>query len=239
MYENTILEPISSELRLSLNLENVDRLFPGFMLGDFAVLYGSSTIKSLIFDLCVRAQLPCQLGGLSTNVLFVDGDNSFRLYSVSTLAQRYELDPREVLGRIFISRAFTVYQHVSLLFEKLEKAIEKYDSKLVILSKPFKLYLNQDVQKQEAEEVFIQLTDFLSDFAKENQVIVIATQPSHFWSKRSSFFKEVMCRKANVVASIRKFSNRPNFVLQKHSLFKSGKVELSSGNVTLLDFMVA
>jgi hypothetical protein len=209
------------------------------MLGDFALLHGSSTIKSLVSNLCVRAQLPHQLGGLSTNVLFVDGGNSFRLYSISTLAQHYELDPREVLGRIFVSRAFTAYQHVSILFEKLEKAIEKYDSKLVILSKPSKLYLNQDVQKQEAEEVFIQLTDFLSDFAKENQVIIVATHISNFYSKRSRFFKKVMCRKANVVASIKIFNHRKIFVLEKHSLFKSGTVEFPSGNVTLLNFMVA
>ena len=123
MLQKTVLQSISSQLRLSLNIENIDCLFPGFMLGDFAVLHNTSTIRSLSTLLCVRAQLPYQLGGLETTVVFVDGGNSFRLYDVSTVAQLHELDPREVLGRIFISRAFTVYQHVSLLFEQLEKAM--------------------------------------------------------------------------------------------------------------------
>ena len=74
MYQNVILESISSQLRLVLNIENVDALFPGFMLGDFAVLHGSSSIQSLLLSLCVLAQLPYQLGGLETNVLFVDGN---------------------------------------------------------------------------------------------------------------------------------------------------------------------
>ena len=53
MYQNVILEPISPQLKLSLNIENVDWLFPGFMLGDFAVLHGSSSIQSLLSSLCV------------------------------------------------------------------------------------------------------------------------------------------------------------------------------------------
>jgi hypothetical protein len=239
MHQNVILESASSQLRLSLNIENVDGLFPGFMLGDFAVLHGSSTIQSLLSSLCVRAQLPYQLGGLETNVLFVDGSNSFRLYDVSTIAQSFELDPGTVLGRIFVSRAFTAYQLISLVFEQLQRAIEKYDSKLVIISNLAQLFLDNDIPKKEAEEVFLQLTAYLASFAKRNRVILVVTHPPCFWSKRNRFFKEVLCGSANVVASIKKFRHRPYFVLEKHSSFELGKVEFPSGDVTLRDFVEA
>jgi len=239
MNQNVILEPISSQLRLTLNIENVDCLFPGFMLGDFSVLYGSSAVQSLLSSLCVRAQLPYQLGGLETNVLFVDGGNSFRLYDVSAIAQTCELEPRKVLERIFVSRAFTAYQLTSLVFEQLQSAIEKYDSKLVILSNLAQLFLDKDVPKKEAREVFLQFTSYLANFAKKNRVILVATHPPHFWSKRNRFFKEVLCGRANVVASIRKFKHRPYFVLEKHSVFNLGKAEFHSGEVTLLDFLEA
>jgi len=239
MHQNVILKPIPSQLRLSLNIENVDCLFPGFMLGDFAVLHGSSAAQSLLSSLCVRAQLPYQLGGLETNVLFVDGGNSFRLYDVSTIAQICELDPRDVLRRIFVSRAFTAYQLTSLIFEQLQSAIEKYDSKLVILSNLAQLFLDKDVPKKEAQQVFLQLTAYLANFAKKNRVILVATHPPRFWSKRNRFFKEVLCGRANVVASIKKFKHRPYFVLEKHPTFKLGKAEFPSGEVTLADFLEA
>jgi hypothetical protein len=239
MYQNVILEPIPSQLRLSLNIENVDSLFPGFMFGDFAVLHGSSAVQSLLSSLCVRAQLPYQLGGLETNVLFVDGGNSFRLYDVSTFAQACELDPKEVLARIFVSRAFTAYQLTSLVFEQLQSAIEKYESKLVILSNLAQLFLDNDVPKKEAQEVFLQLTAYLADFAKKNRVILVATHPPSFWSKRSRFFEEVLCGRANVVAAIKKFRNRPHFVLEKHPVFKLGKTEFPSDEATVEDFMEA
>ncbi|MGZ3847434.1 MAG: hypothetical protein ACXVBH_15335, partial [Flavisolibacter sp.] len=119
---------------LSLNMPGVDELFPGFAPGDFAVLYGSPSVISLTSLLCIRAQLPTQLGGLGSNVVFVDGGNTFRLYKISRLAQLHDLNPRQVLGRIFISRAFTAYQLTSLILDKLEDTIKKYDAKLIVVS---------------------------------------------------------------------------------------------------------
>jgi len=237
MNQKTVLQHPKPQHTLSLNIENIDSLFPGFMLGDFAVISGSSSIKSLLTRLCVCAQLPYQLGGLKTNVLFIDGSNSFRLYHISTLAQNYELNPKDVLEKIFVSRAFTAYQHVSLILEQLEEAIKQYDSKLVILSNPAQLYLDKDVQKKEAEEVFVQLATFLSEFATKNQVIVVVSHSSGFRSKRNMFFKETLCKEANVVASIQKSKYFPKFVLEKHPFFQCGTVEFAFGEITLHDFV--
>ena len=176
MYQPTLLKrtPLQ-QMGLTLGIEKVDTFFPHFTLGDFAVLQGSSSIQSIVNLLCVRAQLPYQLGGLETNVLFVDGGNTFRLYDISTIAQSYELDPRTVLERIFISRAFTAYQLTSTILEKLQKTIKIYDSKFIVLSNFAQLYLDKDIPKKESQEIFLQLTSYLSNFAKKNQVIILVT----------------------------------------------------------------
>jgi len=237
MYNNPILEKTQPELHLSLNIESVNSLFPGFAIGDFAVIHGSSAIQSLLPSLCVKAQLPYQLGGLETNVLFVDGANSFRLYDVSDIAQTCELDPKEVLERIFISRAFTAYQLASLILEKLQTAIIKFDSKVVIISNLTQLFLDKDIPKKEAEQIFNQLTKYLSTFAQENQVILIATHKPYVWSKRTKFFKQTLCESANVVLSIKKSNQVPYFALEKHPFLQLGKAKFPSNICTLLDFV--
>lgn len=239
MSPKTIVESIPSQIRLSLNIKNVDNLFPGFTLGNFAVLYGSPAVLPLSLLLCVRAQLPYQLGGLETNVVFVDGGNTFRLYNVSHIAQLHDLDPREVLNRIFISRAFTAYQLSSLIFDKLQDAVEKHDSKLVIISDIARLYLNKDVPKREAREIFNQLTLYLSNFAEEHHVIVVATYLPHNPSKRNIFFKAVVCGRASIVASIKPSKYGQRFVLEKHPFFSLGEASFPSRNVTLTRFMEA
>jgi hypothetical protein len=238
MYPPQILKKSESKLCLSLGNKTVDSLFPGFMIGDFTVLRGSSAVQSLLPTLCVKAQLPYQLGGLETNVLFIDGANSFRLYETSEIAQQWELDPKQVLEKIFVSRAFTVYQLVSLILDKLRNAVKKYDSKVVILSNLAYLFLDKDVPKQESEEIFKQVTDYLSSFAQQNKIIMIATHKAYLWSRRAPFFNQSLCESANVVVSIKKFKQIPFFILEKHPFLQLGKVEFFSSNkCTLLDFV--
>jgi hypothetical protein len=237
MYHPPILEKNQTELRLSLEIEQIDKLFSGFTLGDFAVIHGSSAVQALLPRICVKAQLPYQLGGLESNVLFVDGANSFRLYAVSQIAQTWELDPKKVLERIFISRAFTAYQLASLILEKLQGAITKFDSKVVIISNLAQRFLDKEIPKKESEEIFNQLTTHLSTFAEENHVVLIVTHRHYSWPKRTIVFKQALCDSANVVMSFRKTKQIPYFSLEKHPLLQLGTTEFLSNYYTLLDFI--
>ncbi len=234
-----IAKSVSSQLHLSFNIRNIDDVFPGFTLGSFSVLHGSPTVLPLSMLLCVRAQLPYQLGGLETNVVFVDGGNTFRLYDVSYMAQLHELNPRDVLNRIFISRAFTAYQMTSLVLDELQVAVDKFDSKLVILSDITGLYLDKDVPAREARDVFNQLTSHLSNFAKEKNVVVVSTCLPHYQSKQNVLFKAMVCGRANAVVSVESSRHGQKFVLEKHPFWGIRKTCFPSEDFTLTRFMEA
>ena len=237
MVQNMLTKPTPSRVLLSFNISNIDSLFPGFATGDFAVFYGMSTALPLSLFLAVRAQLPFQLGGLETNVVFVDGGNTFRLYEVSRIAQLHQLDPREVLERIFISRAFTAYQMTSIVLERLKETVNRLDAKLVIISNIAGLYLDKDIPTREAKDVFNQLTQHLADFAKENRVIVIATYLPHLYSRRNTFFHAVTCGRANTVMSVRSSRFGQDLVLEKHPTLCLGRARFPSQHLTLNEFM--
>jgi hypothetical protein len=220
-------------------MENIDTLFPGFTLGDFAVVHGLPSVLTLSLLLAVRAQLPYQLGGLESSVVFVDGGNTFRLYKVSRLARLHHLKPRNVLQRIFISRAFTAHQMTSIILDKLEEAVTRYDARLVIISDFQGLYLDKDIKPEESREVFTQVAAYLSKFAEGKSVIVLATCLPHGYSRRGAFFDAVLCARSNVTISIGKKPTYPfdkQFTLQKHPLFKLATVDFQCENLTLKDF---
>jgi len=98
--------------------------------------------------------LPFKKGGLNSRVVYVDGGNTFDPYAVSAIAQEYGLEPKSVLEKILISRAFTAYQLTALVFEKLEEALKRYRSKLVIVSDITRLFLDRDVPKIRAVTSF-------------------------------------------------------------------------------------
>lgn len=233
---STLVKPLLSQTPLSFSIANVDELFPGFVAGDFAVLYGMRTVLPLSLLLTVRAQLPAQLCGLETNVVFVDGGNSFRLYEVSRIAQLHQLDPRKVLERIFISRAFTAHQMTTIILDKLKEAVDKYKSKLVIISDITGLYLDKDIWKEEAEALFNHVTQSLARFAEENKATVLATCLPHYPSPRTPYLREAVCGRANVVISMRQAKYGQQFVLEKHPTLCLGYAEFPSDHVTIDQF---
>ena len=239
MTQNLIVKPTMAQPLFSLNMPGVDELFPGFVPGDFAVLYGSPSVISLTSLLCIRAQLPAQLGGLGSNVVFIDGGNTFRLYKIARLAQLHQLNPREVLERIFISRAFTAYQLTSLILDKLEEAVKNYNAKLVVISDIAGFFLDHDVAHEEAQRVYSQIVNYLSSFAKKHQIIIIATYLPYHDSRRNGLLQEITCTRANTVLSFSKTTYTREVTLEKHPHFVLGTAELPSENLTLTDFMGA
>lgn len=238
MSQNIMIEPKLSQPVFPLNLRNVNEVFPGFAFGDFAVLQGAS-VSSLTSLLCVKAQLPTQLGGLQSNVVFIDGGNTFRLYQIAQLAQLHWLNPKTVLDNIYISRAFTAYQAASLIKQHLKQIITKYNAKLVIISDIAGFFLDKDIPEDETQIIFGQVITFLSNFARETQTIIIVTYPQHAKNPRNALLHTQTIRKANVVLSLRKTSYARQFVLEKHPSLSLGVSELPQEDLTLEDFAEA
>jgi hypothetical protein len=241
LLQNTveIVKTVEPQSVLSLNMRNISKLFSGFEIGDFALLYGSHSVQSLVSLLCVRAQLAPQLGGLGSNVVFIDGGNTFRLYQIARLAQLHQLDPKQTLERIYISRAFTAYQTTALILEKLKDAVKRYNAKVVIISDIAGFFLDKDVPEYEARRVYSQVIAYLSNFAKENGIVLIATYPPHQQTKRNSVFQAATCGNANVVISLIQTRYEREFILEKHPRYMSGVVYLPSETLTLEHFIKA
>jgi len=214
--QNLIVKPMLSQPQpvFPLSVAGVKEVFPGFALGDFAVLQGSSVL-SLASLLCVKAQLPTQLGGLQSSVIFIEGGNTFRLYQIAQLAQIHRLNPKKVLDNIFISRAFTAYQETHLIIHQLKEAIKMYNAKLVIISDIAGFFLETDISEVEALRIFSHVATFIANFARENQVIVIATYPPHTDTSRNSLLHKQACAKASVVLSISRTAYDRKIALEK------------------------
>ncbi len=80
--------------------------------------------SQLAFQLCVTVQLPEKDGGLDGDAILIDSENTFRTRRIDELARHRGLDPKKVLSRIHVARAFST-DHQMLLAEKIPDLIEK------------------------------------------------------------------------------------------------------------------
>jgi hypothetical protein len=66
--------------------------------------------STLVDRLCITALLPERHGGFgSPHVIIIDGGNQSDIYQCVDFARQYGLDIKDILRRIVVSRAFTIY----------------------------------------------------------------------------------------------------------------------------------
>jgi hypothetical protein len=223
---------------LKIGIQLVDDVFPGFSYGDFATIYGDEA-SMLGFMLCVRGVSPSEYGGLDSEVVFIDGGNSFNPYLVAEIARGWSLNPREVMERIFVSRAFTAYQLSALILEKLDKFLEGRDADLIFVSDIASLFMDRDIPKTEAQNLFLKVCQKLAEVAMNRRKIVLATYRSDRSSRRGLFFEAVLFGQINVLIKFDRKDNALRFVLLNHPRVKPFELEVPTGNMLLTSFMEA
>jgi hypothetical protein len=229
--------PLTSNTRFTFNIRDIDGLFPGFKAGDFAVLYGPSSLTSLASQLCVRAQLPAYLGGLESDVVFIDCASSSSLSNIGNVAQHQHLDVKTALAGIHDVRVYTAYRLTSIIMEKLQQAVETCDAKLVVISDIAAPFLQDNVNDQEAKAVYSQIMSNLATFAKKHHIIIIATYLSHESSTRNNVLQEITTAKANTVLRFTKTPYTKEVELEKHPSYMLGVADLTNENQALTDFI--
>jgi len=103
--------------RISTGSDNLDELFGnGIETGSITELFGEfRTGKTQIaHQLCVMVQLPREKGGLAANAAYIDTEGTFRPERIVEMAERFGLDPKQVMQNITVGRAFTSDHQVSL-----------------------------------------------------------------------------------------------------------------------------
>ena len=122
-------------IRISTGSENFDKLIAGgFETGAISECFGEfgSSKSQIAHVLAVRAQLPLDQGGADGNVLFIDGESTFRPERIIQIAEAIGIDPQEALKRIKVARAFNS-DHQMLLLDKCEKIVKEDNIKLIIV----------------------------------------------------------------------------------------------------------
>jgi DNA repair protein RadA len=139
------LEKRNKLTRYIIGSENFDRfLNGGFETQAITELVGEfgSGKSQLCHTLCVAAnQLIEHSRNNSTigNIIFIDSENTFRAARVHQIAEQRGLDPLPILEKIFHCTVYSS-EHLESLINNLDKSIEQYNTKIVIIDSIISLH---------------------------------------------------------------------------------------------------
>ena len=107
-----------------------------------------------ICDTIVRGILPKRHNGLESPIVYVlVTDNKFDFYNITEIADKKYHILDKALKRIIVRSVFTIYQFAHFLIKELEKDLEKYKSKLLIITGDFFLS-DPQITKQDKDWLY-------------------------------------------------------------------------------------
>ena len=127
-----------------------------------------------VCDTIVRGILPKRHNGLESPTVYVlVTDNKFDYYNITEIAdKKYKILDR-ALKNVIVRRMFTIYQLAHFLIKELEKDLEKYKSKLVVITGDFFLS-DPQITKEDKAWLYPQMTQAIKKVVANSIILVFS-----------------------------------------------------------------
>ena len=170
-------------------IKELDEILGGFKAGEITFIDGNSDlISSIPNQLCVNTYRT-----FSSDTIYIDGGMGANPYEIARYARFMELDQKETLRHVHISRAFTVYQMSTLICDMLEAAIKKHNPRTLIIGKFPLLYLDKDVKTNEAQMILKNNIEKIRKITANYNLITIFTNPNNKMLSNLRNVRETIC----------------------------------------------
>jgi predicted ATP-dependent serine protease len=196
-------EPLLRERVLRTSIAPLDDLVEGFRSSKVTLLDSDSSYAStLLHLLCVRA-----ISQFDEEIVWVDGGNEVSPYAISSLCKRLLLDKRDILSRVNVSRAFTAYQLVTLIDEKLEEQVRKCSPSMIIVSSITELFLDKDMKWMESHQLLRRCADDISRITRDYETITIVSNAAYHHVRPSPGLTALLYDSSDLALQIRSRRN--------------------------------
>jgi hypothetical protein len=180
----------------------------------------SGMVPEVLYQLCAASVL-----SLDRDAIFVDGWNSFNPYDLSKVAKSSGAEPRKVLSRIHVARAFTEYQMDALLGESLCEAIECWNPAVLAVS-----YLPSLFSGVDGRRLFEPILERIKSLTASSSIITVITSFGGSW-----YGDRLLAVKANRVVRIEHPSKKLIKIIDNGRVFEY--MPMPPGQTRFTDFM--
>lgn len=139
---------------------------PFFSDDRLLLLYG----HPLVFRLGLYAAGERALAG--EPIVYVDGAHTFDPFFIGRMARAHRRQPRTLLSMIHVARAFSCHQLERLVSDCLMSALDRYQSRIAVLSGLFDTFYEQAVPEHEAMRLFGRVMDASRKLAQHGSTLL-------------------------------------------------------------------
>jgi len=168
---SSLVQVLRPDLIVPSGILELDRLCGGFKAGELMLIDGNSGIIATLPDqLCVNTYRT-----FHSETIYIDAGMRANPYQIARYARLLELDQREVLQNVLMSRAFTVYQLSTIIQELLEPILQNHHPRTLLIGMLPALYHDPEISAREAQTLLTQDLQKIQQLTTTYQLITVCT----------------------------------------------------------------
>ena len=213
----------SAMIGLNSRIAKLDNILGFIQKGKVVFIKGTQSRKHILELFCLRSIIQYQ-----NYCIIVDGGNSFDPYLISKLATISKENPREILSRIIISRAFTCHQLASLI-EETERIVDTFPTNFIAISDILHLFTDpeSEVDSYEIEMIVTKMLECICDLTKKDAIVMVTSDTTNDWLNR------MVESYSDIVFTVRNDKETIHIALNKHPSRQNASMEFTVNELTL------
>lgn len=170
-------------LKISMGISALDNLLGGGAeAGLTHLFYGDRSLHDDFLRCAVHEQMPKERGGTGAPVIIIDSANMIKIERLTDISYELDLDPDEVMDRIYISRAFNSSQTYDLVMNELDGFFKRLTARVLMVTGLPNLFIEEGLKSEGLQQIS-HMASRLMTFTLRRDLFTFISAPA---SQRSS-----------------------------------------------------
>ncbi len=166
-------------VKISTGTKALDNLLEGGVeAGLTHLFYGARSLHRDFLRFAVCAQMPKEKGGTGNPVILIDSANIIKIEQLTDIAFELELEPEEVMDRLYITRAFNASQTYDLIMNQMDDFFQRIPAKVLLIAGLPNLYLEEGMSGESLQQVSHMISKIMTFTLQRDLFTLVSTSAS-------------------------------------------------------------
>ncbi|MGY5858002.1 MAG: hypothetical protein RTU63_01435 [Candidatus Thorarchaeota archaeon] len=229
-------------VKITTGITALDNLLEGGIeAGLTHLFYGERGLHNDFLKFAVRAQMPKEEGGTGAPIIVIDSANMIKIERITEMCYDLELEPEEVMDRIYITRAFNSSQTYDIIMNQLDSFFTRVPAKVLIVPGLPNLYIEEGLTGEGLQQISHMASNIMK-FTLQRNLFTMVSAPSSPKSNNAPAGGRSLASNSQIHIRVEEAKSYVRYILAKHPQYPVRNVtrtipSFTSGTLPLSHFL--
>jgi len=221
-----------TRVKITTGLNAVDNLLEGGIeAGLTHLFYGDRGLHNDFLRFAVRAQMPKEKGGTGAPVIVIDSANMIKIERITEMCYELELEPEEVMDRIYITRAFNSSQTYDIIMNQLDSFFARIPARVLLVPGLPNLYIEEGLTGEGLQHISHMASNIMK-FTLQRDLFTMVSSPSSPRNKNAPAGGRSLASNSQIHLRVEESKSYVRYILAKHPQFPVRNVTRTIPTIT-------